>query len=207
MTSAISAGQSGAQIALTLLGNSGAKAGTAQGTHAQASNGMVGSGGAAATQGNGTKIMLSASAALAHFGTGSEIARAIDGLGDQVMIQTSGLEIPRDKAAFRQQVLDYLQSDAAGFDARYPEQAAFLQALQEGRVSVQTVDEVPELDWQPDIGWAVYRDGFPQGGGITSQPVGNQAAYDRLAASRGQNIGSVGGHYFYASYALPNADS
>ena len=147
-----------------------------------------------------TKIILSSKAAIDYFGAGSEIARAVAGLGDSVEVQTSAINVPQDKAAFRQQVLDYLKSDAAGYDARYPEQAEFMQALKDGKVIVKTVDETPELNWQPNVGWAVYRDGYPQGGGITHAPVGDQALYDKMSATRGQTTGMIGSHMFYAYF-------
>ncbi len=149
---------------------------------------------------SGTKIVLSANAATDYFGAGSEIARAVAGRGDSVEVQFSGLDVPEDKAAFRQQVLDFLKSDAAGYDARYPEHAEFMQALKDGKVIVKTVDESPELKWQPNVGWAVYKDGYPQGGGIKTEPVGDQALYDKMSATRAQDIGMVASHMFYAYY-------
>lgn len=146
-----------------------------------------------------TKIVLSAQTAIEYFGPGSDVAKAAS-LGDTVEVQTSGLDVPEDKAAFRQQVLDYLKSDAAGYDARYPEQAEFLQALKNGKVVVKTVDETPELNWQPNVGWAVYRDGYPQGGGIATGGSGDQALYDKMSATRGQTIGMIGSHMFYAYF-------
>ena len=200
MTGAISSFQSGAQIALKLLG-SGAAAGRTQSSGGSADpTTATRSGLDKALHNTGTRIMLSAKAATDYFGAGSEIARAVAGLGDTVEVQTSGLDVPADKAAFRQQVLEFLKSDAAGFDARYPEQAEFMQALKDGKVTVKTVDETPELNWQPDVGWAVYRDGYPQGGGITCKPIGNQDLLDSMYATRGQNVGQIGGHYFYAYF-------
>ncbi len=153
----------------------------------------------AAGPSNDTKIILSASAAIDYFGAGSDIAKAAS-LGDTVEVQTSGLNVPEDKAAFRQQVLNFLKSDAAGYDSRYPEQAEFLQALKDGKVVVKTVDETPELNWQPNVGWAVYRDGYSQGGGITTGGGSNQALYDKMSATRGQTTGQIAGHMFYAYY-------
>ena len=148
----------------------------------------------------GTKIVLSAKAASEYFGVGSDIVRAVAGLGDSVEVSFSGLDVPEDKAAFRQQALDFLKSDAAGYDTRYPDQAEFLKALKDGKVIVKTVDESPELKWQPNVGWAIYKDGYPQGGGITHKPVGDQALYDKMSATRGQTTGMIGGHMFYAYY-------
>jgi hypothetical protein len=119
-------------------------------------------------------------------------------LGNHVEVTTSGLDVPQDKTAFRQQVLDFLKSDAAGYDARYQDHAEFMLALKEGKVIVKSVDETPELNWQPDVGWAVYRDGYPQGGGIKTEPIGNQALLDQMHATRGQNVWSIAGHMFYA---------
>lgn len=146
-----------------------------------------------------TKIILSAQTAINYFGPGSDVAKAAS-LGDTVEVQTSGLDVPDEKEAFRQQVLDFLKSGAAGFDARYPDQAAFMQALKDGKVIVKTVDETPELNWQPDVGWAVYKDGYPQGGGIKSEPIGNQALYDQMSPTRGQTTGEIGSHMFYAYF-------
>jgi hypothetical protein len=146
-----------------------------------------------------TKIVLSAQTAIDYFGPGSDVAKAAS-LGDTVEVQTSGLDVPQDKAAFRQQVLDFLKSDAAGYDARHPEQAEFMQALKDGKVIVKTVDETPELNWQPDVGWSIYRDGYSQGGGIKSEPIGNQALYDQMSATRGQTTGEIGSHMFYAYF-------
>ena len=196
MTGAVSSFQSGAQIALKLLG-SGAASGRTQAPGGVANPRTATK---AAMHSSGTKIILSARAATDYFGPSSEIARAVAGLGDSVEVQFSGLDVPEDKAAFRQQVLDYLKSDAAGFDARYPEQAEFMQALKDGKVIVKTVDETPELNWQPDVGWAVYRDGYPLGGGIKTEPIGNQALYDKMSATRSQNVGSIGSHMFYAYF-------
>ena len=114
--------------------------------------------------------------------------------------QNTDRNVPEDKAAFRQQVLNFLRSDAAGYDSRYPEQAEFLQALKDGKIVVKTVDETPELNWQPNVGWAVYRDGYSQGGGITTGGGSNQALYDKMSATRGQTTGQIAGHMFYAYY-------
>ena len=56
----------------------------------------------AASPSSDTNIFLSAKAATDYFGAGSEIARAVAGLGDSVKVQFSGLDVPADKAAFRQ---------------------------------------------------------------------------------------------------------
>lgn len=153
----------------------------------------------AAAPSSATKIILSTRAAIDYFGAGSAIAKAAS-LGDSVEVQTSGLDVPEDKAGFRQQVLDFLKSDAAGYDSRYAEQAEFLQALKDGKVVVKTVDETPELNWQPNVGWAVYRDGYSQGGGITTGGGSNQVFYDKMSATRGQTTGQIAGHMFYAYY-------
>jgi hypothetical protein len=147
-----------------------------------------------------TKIFLSAQTAINYFGAGSDLAKAVSGHGDTVEVQTSGLEVPEDKAAFRQQVLDFLKSDAAGYDARHPGHAEFLQALKDGKVIVKTVDESPELNWQPNVGWTIYKDGYSQGGGMTHKPVGDQALYDKMSATRGQSTGQIASHMFYAYY-------
>jgi hypothetical protein len=148
----------------------------------------------------GTKIVLSAKAASDYFGVGSDIVRAVADLGDTVEVHFSGLDVPKDKAAFSQQALDFLKSNAAGYDARHPEQAEFLQALKDGKVIVKTVDESPELKWQPNVGWAIYKDGYSQGGGITTGGTGDQALYENMGATRGQTIGQIAGHMFYAYY-------
>ncbi|MCA2009923.1 hypothetical protein LCM17_00330 [Cereibacter sphaeroides] len=197
MSFGISSYQTGAQIALKLLGSGGADG---QGALVSGSQGMTKAGAEATAPESASKLVLSATAAREYFGAGSEIARAVSGLGDSVQISYSGLDVPQDKEAFRQKALAYLKSAEAGYDARYPEHAEFLQKLKEGKVIVQTVDETPELNWQPDVGWAVYRDGYPQGGGITSQPIGDQALFDAQEATRSQHVGSIGGQYFYAYY-------
>ncbi len=200
MTGAISSFQSGAQIALKLLGSGAAPSrdqalgGVANPT--TTTNAALDK----AMHGTGTKIFLSAQTAINYFGAGSDLARAVAGLGDQVGVTTSGLDVPADKAAFRQQVLDFLKSDAAGYDARYPEHAEFLQALKDGKVIVKTVDESPELKWQPNVGWAIYKDGYPQGGGTTHKPVGDQALYDKMSVTLGQTTGQIASHMFYAYY-------
>lgn len=184
MTGAISTFQSGAQIALKLLtsGLSG---------RVQAPAGVVSPAPVTpaafdrAIQGDGTRILLRAQTAMDDFGRGSDVAKAAS-LGDQIEVTTSGLDVPVDKAAFRRQVLDLLQSDAAGYDARYPDQAEFLKALKAGKVIVQTVDETSELNWQPNIGWSVYWDGYSQGGGMTTGGAGNQALYDRRVRPGGK---------------------
>lgn len=203
MNDAVYSFQSGAQIALKLL-NSTTASGQLDSANRSASSSTTSTTSTAALDGalqsSGTKIVLSAKAAVDYFGPGSYIARSISGLGDTVEVQTSGLDIPQDKDAFRQQVLDFLSSDEAGYDARYPEHAEFLQALKDGKVVVKTVDETPELNWQPDVGWAVYRDGYPQGGGITSEPIGNPSVLAAWGVTQGQNVGQIGGHYFYAYF-------
>ena len=206
MTGAVYSFQSGAQIALKLLG-SGAASGRTQAPGGVA-NPTTATKAALdkAMHGGGTKVILSAQTAIDYFGAGSDLARAVAGLGDSVEVQFSGLDVPEDKAAFRQQVLDYLKSDAAGHDARYPEQAEFMQALKDGKVIVKTVDETPELNWQPDVGWAVYRDGYPQGGGIKTEPIGDQALYDKMSATRGQTTGMIGSHLFYAYFEKSDAE-
>ena len=199
MSGAVSSFQNGAQIALKLLGVGAASeqvkaSGSAAGATMPTKTGLD-----EALQDKATTVMLSARAAIDYFGAGSDIAKAAS-LGDTVEVQTSGLDVPKDKTAFRQQVLDFLKSDAAGYDARYPEQAEFLQALKDGKVVVKTVDETPELNWQPNVGWGVYRDGYSQGGGITTGGVSNQELYDGMSATRGQTTGQIAGHMFYAYY-------
>ncbi len=153
-----------------------------------------------ASSSSDTKIILSAQTAINYFGPGSDVAKAAS-FGDTVEVQTTGLDVPVDKAAFRQQVLDYLKSDAAGYDARYPDQAEFMKALKDGKVIIKTVDETSEMNWQPNVSWTIYKDGYAQGGGVTHAPIGNQALYDEMSATRGQTTGMIGSHMFYAYFA------
>jgi hypothetical protein len=142
---------------------------------------------------------LSTRAAIDYFGAGSDIAKAAS-LGDTVEVTTSGLDVPEDKDAFRQQVLGYFKDYYANNKSHDPDQAAFAEALTAGKVIVKTVDETPELNWQPHVGWAVYKNGYPQGGGITTGGSGDQALYDKMSATRGQSIGGIGSHMYYAYF-------
>lgn len=179
---------SSASVALRLLTDAAAR---------QSSPSNAASPAAAGPSGN-TKIILSAKAASEYFGFGSEIIKSVAGMGDTVEVYYSGLDVPGDKAAFRQQVLDFLKGNSA--DARGPEREGFRQALKDGKVIVRTVDESPELNWQPNVGWAIYQDGYSQGGGITTGGTGDRALYDNMSATRGQTIGQISGHLFYAYY-------
>jgi len=208
MANTVSSYQSGAQIALKLLGAGAASgrvpsraetASAAQIKSAQTKAAQTRAALDKATHSSGTKIILSAQTAIDYFGPGSDIAKAAS-LGDQVEVTTSGLDVPQDKAAFRQQVLSFLKSDAGGYDDRYPEQADFIQALKDGKDIVKTADETPELNWQPNVGWTIYKDGYSQGGGVTGGGAANQQLLDAMSATQGQSTGYVGSHMFYAYF-------
>lgn len=199
MTGAVSSFQSGAQIALKLLRSGAASEQT------QALGGVTNpttANSAAldkAMHGSGTKIILSTQTAINYFGPRSDVAKAAS-LGDHVEVTTSGLDVPEDKAAFRQQVLDYFKDYYANNKPLDPDQAAFAEALKAGKVIVKTVDETPELNWQPQVDYTIYKDGYSQGGGGGTPWIGNYAQYEAQSATRGQASGSIGSQVYYAYF-------
>ena len=80
------------------------------------------------------------------------------------------------------------------------DQTAFAEALRAGKVIVKTVDETPELNWQPQVDYTIYRDGYSQGGGGGTPWIGDYARYDAQSTPRGQANGSIGGHVYCACF-------
>lgn len=136
-----------------------------------------------------TKIILSLAAAEQTYGPDSFLMQTARSRADQVQITTS--KIPSDKDVFRSQVIAFLGEDMKSD----PE---FMAALKAGKVTVNTVDEVPELNIQPMVSFAMYQNGHTTGSGGFSPKGTNQALYDQFSSTRGQAIGSIGNSQFYA---------
>lgn len=193
---------SSASVALRLLTDAAARqSGPTTGTQPKSLVGTLNSASPkVASPSSDTKIILSAKAAIDYFGPGSDVAKAAS-LGDTVEVQTSGLDVPDDKAAFRQQVLDYFKTYYANNKPLDQDQAAFAEALKAGKVIVKTVDETPELNWQPQVDYTIYKDGYSQGGGGGTPWIGDYAQYEAQNATRGQASGSIGAHVYYAYFS------
>ena len=138
---------------------------------------------------SGARIILSLAAAEQAYGSDSFLMQTARGRADEVEISTS--TIPSDKDAFRSQVLAFLGDDMKS-------DPAFMTALKAGKVVVNTVDEVPELNIQPMVSFTMYQNGYTTGSGGFSPSGTNQALYDQLSATRGQAAGSIGNSQFYA---------
>lgn len=79
----------------------------------------------------------------------------------------------------------------------------FIAALKTGKVTVNTVDEVPEMNIQPLVSFSMYQNGHTTGSGGFSPAGTKQALYDHLSSTRGQAIGSIGNSQFYAFWPKP----
>lgn len=196
-----STSNSSASVALRLLTDAATRqSNPVLGTSAKSPSGALGSSTPGiATPSRDTKIILSAKTAIDYFGPGSEVAKAA-ALGDTVEVTTSGLDVPEDKAAFRQQVLDYFKTYYANNKPLDQDQAAFAEALKAGKVIVKTVDETPELNWQPQVDYTIYKDGYSQGGGGGTPWIGDYTQYESQSATRGQASGSIGSQVYYAYF-------
>lgn len=141
---------------------------------------------------DGTKIVLSLAAAEKLYGSDSFLMQTARGFADTVHITSS--VIPADKGAFRTEVLAFLGNGSMTQD---PE---FLAALRKGKVTVNTVDEVPELNIPPMISFTMYLNGNMMGGGGFSPQNVDMSLYSELESQRGQAIGSIGNSMFYAHW-------
>lgn len=186
-----SVSNSSATVALRLLTDAAVK--TSSGTAGSRPNRATGtldlSALKAVTNSSGTRIILSLAAAEQAYGSESFLMQTARSRADQVEITTS--TIPSDKDAFRSQVLAFLGDDMKSD----PE---FMASLKAGKVVVNTVDEVPELNIQPMVSFTMYQNGYTTGSGGFSPSGTNQALYDQLSATRGQAAGSIGNSQFYA---------
>jgi hypothetical protein len=142
-----------------------------------------------------TKIILSLAAAEQAYGSDSFLMQTARGRADEIQITTD--TIPSDKAAFKSEVLSFLGTDMK----TDPE---FMAALKAGKVTVNTVDEVPELKISPIVSFTMYQNGHTTGSGGFSPAGTNQALYDQFSSTRGQAIGSIGNSQFYAYWPKPS---
>ena len=188
---------SSASVALRLLTDAAARQSSpTTGTHLKSFTGTLNSASLkAATPSNDTKIILSLAAAEQAYGSESFLMQTARGRADEVQITTS--TIPSEKDAFRSQVLAFLGEDMKG-------DSEFMAALKAGKVTVNTVDEVPELNIQPMVSFTMYQNGHTTGSGGFSPEGTNQALYDQLSSTRGQAIGSIGNSQFYAYWPKPS---
>lgn len=76
--------------------------------------------------------------------------------------------------------------------------AGVMMALRSGQVTVQTVDEVPELNIQPYVSFEMYKDGNHLGGGSFGPDGTNLDLYEELGKTRRQAFGSLGNSQFLA---------
>jgi len=109
------------------------------------------------THSNGVRIILSLEAAEKAYGADSFLAQTARGRADQIEISTS--VIPSDKNGFKSSVLAFLSENMKS-------DASFMAALRSGQVTVQTVDEVPELNIQPVVSFSMFQNGNHMGGGV-----------------------------------------
>lgn len=109
------------------------------------------------THSNGVRIILSLEAAEKAYGADSFLAQTARGRADQIEISTS--VIPSDKNGFKSSVLAFLSENMKS-------DASFMAALRSGQVTVQTVDEVPELYIQPVVSFSMFQNGNHMGGGV-----------------------------------------
>ncbi|MCU0908022.1 MAG: hypothetical protein MUF73_11355 [Rhodobacteraceae bacterium] len=136
-----------------------------------------------------TRIVLSLAAVEAAFGAESFLMQTARGRADTVEVSTS--VIPEDKDAFRARVLAYLGENMAS-------DSGFMAALAAGKVTVNTVDDVPKLNIQPMVSFTLFQNGHSTGGGTFSPDGTNHALYQALSATRGQSIGSLGNSQLHA---------
>ena len=141
------------------------------------------------TYSNGVRIILSLETAEKAYGSESFLIQTARGRADQVEISTT--VIPSDKDGFKSDVLAFLSENMK-------KDAGFMMALKSGQVTVQTVDEVPELNIQPYVSFEMYRDGNHLGGGSFGPDGMNLDLYEELGKTRGQAFGSLGNSQFLA---------
>ena len=110
-------------------------------------------------QSNGVKIILSMEAAEKAYGSESLLMQTARGSAWQ---GGSGRNLdnrhPVRKKVFKSGVLDFLSENMKN-------DPGFMAALKSGQVTVQTVDEVPELNIQPYVNFTMYKNGNHQGTG------------------------------------------
>jgi len=80
------------------------------------------------------------------YGSESFLMQTARGSADQVEISTT--VIPSGKKVFKSGVLDFLSENMKN-------DAGLMAALKSGQVTIQTVDEVPELNIQPYISFTM----------------------------------------------------
>lgn len=136
------------------------------------------------------EFRLGAEAVETSFGADSPLARQMRSYR-AVSASIRASTVPADKASFRADVRRYLAMT-------HQHDASFRQAMQDGTLVIQTTDEVPELNFQPLIEYALYRDGVEQDSGSFSPEGFNDDLYQHLAQSRHQVRGSYGLRQFYA---------
>lgn len=143
----------------------------------------------AATHASGVRITLTLDAAERAYGADSFLMQTARGRADQVEISTT--VIPADKDGFRASVLGFLREDMKA-------DAGFMAALKAGQVTIRTVDEVPEFNFQPFVSFSLYMNGHHQGGGGFSPSGTNHDLYEEMGKTRGQAFGSLGNSQFLA---------
>lgn len=146
----------------------------------------------ATTPSNGTKIILSLAAAEQAYGPDSPLMELARGRADSVQIEIS--KLPEDKNSFKSEVLNFLSQV-------HVNDGNFMAALRAGKVVVHTVDEVPEMNFQPMISFNMLKDGNAFGGGVFTPKGFNWELFDKQEAFRGQDSGAIGMHQFYAYYS------
>jgi len=144
-----------------------------------------------------TRITFSLAAAEKAYGADSFLMQTVRGRADQVEIIQS--TVPADKAAFKKDVLTFLAESMKTL----PD---FMAALKAGKVVVHTVDEVPEFNFSPTVSFNMLNNGMSgAGSGSFTPPGANLALYDKLEVTRGQSVGALGNHQFYAYFLRDRA--
>lgn len=144
----------------------------------------------AAPQPDGVEYRLGIETVESSFGAQSPIARKMRHFR-AVSAAIRASTVPLDKESFRQDVRRHLIRS-------YGHDESFQQALRNGTLIIYTTDEVPELNFQPLIKYALYRDGVEKGAGEFSPPGFDDLRYQQLGRDRNQSKGQVGLHQYYA---------
>lgn len=126
-----------------------------------------------------TRITVSLKTAEKFYGSDSFLMQTAGGRADTVEIAIQ--KIPSDKEAYRAQLRQHLETHNA-------HDAEFMAALKAGKVVIQTMDEVPELNFQPMVGFTMYKNGSIVGSGGFTPPGFNFDQLQQWEATRTQYV-------------------
>lgn len=141
--------------------------------------------------GDETRILVSLDAAEKFYGSDSFLMQAARGRADTVEISIA--KVPEDKVAYKEKMLRQIKESWSG-------DAGWMEAFRTGKVVIQTMDEVPELNMQPWVSYTLYLNGSHMGsGGFT--PAGfnfdqlEEWSKTRVQGTFGDAFGDVYAYY------------